>query len=279
MSSQLKTVVLLAGLSGLILLLGSLAGGRDGLLIAFGLALFMNLGSYWFSDKIVLSMYSARELSPADAPALHRLVEELSAEAGIPKPRVCLTPDAAPNAFATGRNPEHAVVAVTDGLLRLLDQDELRGVLAHEIAHIAHRDILIQSVAAVLSAVIMFLAGMARFAAIGGERGRERGNPLVMILMTMLAPLAATLIQMAISRSREYLADAGGARFARDPRALASALEKLQSYSRSIPMRRESPSTAHMFIVNPLSGQSLSRLFSTHPPVEERIARLLRMER
>ena len=279
MTSQIKTLALLSLLSGLILLLGGLAGGQSGLVIAFVVALAMNLGSYWFSDKIVLSMYSARELKPEDAPRLHRVVEELARNAGIPKPRLYVVPEAAPNAFATGRNPEHAVVAVTDGILRLLDDNELRGVLAHELAHIANRDILIQSVASVLATVVMFLANMARFAAIfgGNNRNREGGNPLAAIFMAILAPLAATLIQMAISRSREYLADASGASFCRDPRALASALGKLQSYSRQIPMRKESASTAHMFIVNPLNAQSLTRLFSTHPPVEERIARLMRM--
>jgi heat shock protein HtpX len=240
--------------------------------------MLMNLGSYWFSDKIVLSMYSARELSPGDAPLLHRLVDELARNAGIPKPRICVTPDEAPNAFATGRNPEHAVVAVTEGLLRLLDTEELRGVLAHEIGHIDNRDSLIQSVAGVLGTVIMLLASMARFTAIFGGRDRENSNPLALIFMAILAPLAATLIQMGISRSREYLADASGARYSGNPRALASALGKLQSCSQKIRLRRESPSTAHMFIVNPLSGLSLSKLFSTHPPVEERIERLLRLK-
>ncbi|MCL1915752.1 MAG: zinc metalloprotease HtpX [Desulfovibrionaceae bacterium] len=281
MTSQLKTVILLSVLSGLIMLMGGLAGGEQGLIIAFVFALVMNLGSYWFSDKIVLSMYSAREVNPADAPMLHRMVEELAANAGIPKPRVCVVPEEAPNAFATGRNPAHAVVAVTEGILRLLDSEELRGVLAHEIGHIANRDILIQSVASVLASVVMFLANMARFAAVFGGNNRSRsggGNALAGILMALLAPLAATLIQMAISRSREYLADASGARFCRNPRSLASALDKLQNYSRQIPLRRESASTAHMFIVNPLNAQSLSKLFSTHPPMEERIARLLRMK-
>ncbi|MCL1889665.1 MAG: zinc metalloprotease HtpX [Desulfovibrionaceae bacterium] len=281
MTSQLKTVVLLSALSGLIMLLGGMAGGEQGLVIAFVFALVMNLGSYWFSDKIVLSMYSARETSPSDAPMLHRMVEELAANAGIPKPRVCVVPEDAPNAFATGRNPAHAVVAVTEGILRLLDPEELRGVLAHEIGHIANRDILIQSVASVLASVVMFLANMARFAAVFGGNNRNRsggGNALAGIFMALLAPLAATLIQMAISRSREYLADASGARFCRDPLSLASALGKLQSYSRKIPLRRESASTAHMFIVNPLNAQSLSKLFSTHPPIDERIARLRQMK-
>jgi heat shock protein HtpX len=279
MTSQLKTLVFLAALTGLLMLLGGLLGGRSGLMLAFGLSLCMNLGSYWFSDKIVLSMYKARELTPADAPLLHRLVEELAAGAGIPKPRVCVIPQEAPNAFATGRNPENAVVAVTEGILRLLDTQELRGVLAHEIGHIAHRDILIQSVAAVLASSIVFLAGLARFAAIFGS-GRDRGqggNPAAMLLMALLAPLAAGLIQMAISRSREYLADAGGARYSGNPRALASALAKLQNGAKRLPLRGGSEATAHMFIVHPFSGMSMASLFSTHPPTEERIKRLLSM--
>ena len=281
MTSQIKTLLLLALLSGIIIAIGGAIGGSQGLVIAFAIALFMNVGSYWFSDKIVLSMYKARELAEADAPMLHRMVEELAANAGIPKPRIYLVPDQSPNAFATGRNPEHAVVAVTDGIMRLLSPEELRGVLAHEIAHIAHRDILIQSVAAVLASVITFLAHMAQFAAIFGGRSDERGggNPISMLLMALLAPIAAALIQFAISRSREYLADQGGAQYSGRPQDLASALGKLQSYSQRVPMREQSEATAHMFIVNPLSGKSLAGLFSTHPPIEERINRLLAMRK
>ncbi len=278
MTSKIKTLVLLASLTGLVMILGGMAGGKTGLVIAFGFAMLMNLGSYWYSDKIVLSMYRASELSPADAPILHKIVEDLSREAGIPKPRVCVVPEEAPNAFATGRNPDHAVVAVTEGLLRLLNPEELRGVLAHEIGHIANRDILIQSVAAVLASVIVFLANLAQFAAIfGGGGDRERGNPIAMLLMAILAPIAAALIQMAISRSREYLADDSGAKYCHNPRALASALGKLQSANQRTRMHKESETTAHMFIVHPFSGNSISRLFSTHPPIEERIKRLMAM--
>lgn len=278
MTSNLKTLVLLAALTGLIMLIGGIVGGQSGLVIAFVFAMVMNLGSYWFSDKIVLSMYHARELAPSESPLIHKMVEELSHNAGIPKPRIYVVPEEAPNAFATGRNPEHAVVAVTEGILKILQPEELRGVLAHEIGHIANRDILIQSVAAVLASVVMFLANMAQFAAIFGGRDREGGgNIFGMLLMAILAPIAATLIQMGISRSREYLADESGARYSGNPHALASALAKLQSWSGKVHMHKESGSTAHMFIVNPLTGSSLSKLFSTHPPIEERIARLHNM--
>lgn len=278
MTSNLKTLVLLAALTGLIMLIGGIVGGQSGLVIAFVFAMVMNLGSYWFSDKIVLGMYHARELAPSESPLIHKMVEELSRNAGIPKPRIYVVPEEAPNAFATGRNPEHAVVAVTEGILKILQPEELRGVLAHEIGHIANRDILIQSVAAVLASVVMFLANMAQFAAIFGGRDREGGgNIFGMLLMAILAPIAATLIQMGISRSREYLADESGARYSGNPHALASALAKLQSWSGKVHMHKESGSTAHMFIVNPLTGSSLSKLFSTHPPVEERIARLHNM--
>ncbi len=277
MTSQLKTFMLLALLSGLILLLGRFMGGSTGLAVAGVLALAMNIGSYWFSDKVVLRMYRARELSPGEAPMLHRMVEELAENAGIPKPRVCLVPDQAPNAFATGRNPQNAVVAVTEGIVRLLSPDELRGVLAHEIGHITNRDILVQSVAGVLATVVMYVANMMQFAAIFGMGGRNNegngGGGLVSgLLLAFLAPVAASLIQFAISRSREYMADATGARLCGNPHALASALAKLSSFSRP-PRRGDNPATAHMFIVNPFSG-GLRGLFSTHPPVEDRIRRL-----
>jgi heat shock protein HtpX len=283
MTSQLKTFFLLALLSGLILFMGQALGGSSGLLVALAFALLMNLGSYWYSDKIVLRMYKARELSPSEAPFLHRLVEDLAANAGIPKPRVCIVPDAAPNAFATGRNPEHAVVAVTDGLVRLLNPDELRGVLAHEISHVANRDILVQSVAGILASVVMFIANILQwgtifFGAGGRGDGDSRSSGASALLLALVAPLAAALIQFAISRSREYLADASGARISGKPEALASALRKLTDYSRQIPMHEGNPATAHMFIVNPFSGK-LSGLFSTHPPVEERVRRLLEMSR
>ncbi len=282
MTSQIKTVLLLALLSGLIIVLGAALGGRVGIIIAFGLALLMNVGSYWYSDKIVLSMYKAKELSVADAPALHAMVEELSAKAGIPKPRVCIIPEEAPNAFATGRNPEHGVVAVTDGIMRLLTPEELRGVIAHEIGHIANRDILIQTVAGVLASAIVSIANMMQFAAIFGVGRNDDGEGnsgglLGGLLLAFLAPVAAALIQMAISRSREYLADDTGAAISGQPLALAGALHKLQNYNKSIPMRNGNASTEQMFIVSPLFGGGMSNLFSTHPPIEERVARLQQM--
>ncbi len=280
MTSQLKTVVLLALLSGIIITLGGVMGGRAGVLIAFGFALIMNVGSYWYSDKIVLRMYRAKELSPNEAPMIYSMVSELSAKAGIPMPRICVIPEQAPNAFATGRNPEHGVVAVTEGIVRMLSPEELRGVLAHEIAHIANRDILIQSVAGVMASAIVSMANMLQFAFLfGGSRSdNEEGggtNPLAAIALMLLAPLAASLIQFAISRSREYMADAGGARYSGDPLALASALQKLQAYSQKIPMQHGNPSTAELFIVAPMfGGKGMSSLFSTHPSTEERVARL-----
>ncbi len=278
MANQLKTTVLLAVLTVLIVLIGRMFGGNQGMLIAFILAMIMNFGSYWFSDKIVLAMYRAKELSRSEAPEIHRMVEELAQHGGLPKPRIYLIPSDTPNAFATGRNPEHAVVAVTNGIVRLLEPEELKGVLAHELGHVKNRDILIGSIAATLAGVVMMLASMARFAAIFGFGGSDDddggGNIFVLILMSILAPLAAMLIQMAISRSREYLADETGARLAGNPRSLASALEKLAYGSQRIPMQQASPAAAHMFIVNPLSGGGFTRWFSTHPPVEERVRRL-----
>ncbi|SKA72523.1 heat shock protein HtpX [Paucidesulfovibrio gracilis DSM 16080] len=279
MSSQIKTLILLAALSAIILFLGAAMGGRAGLIFAMILALGMNFFSYWYSDKVVLRMYRAQILEPHEAPQLHAIVEDLARNAGIPKPRVALIPQDSPNAFATGRNPENAVVAVTSGILRLLTQDELRGVLAHEMGHVANRDILIQSVSAVLATAIMFVASMMRFAAFfGGGDDDEGANPLAAILLSILAPVAATLIQMAISRSREYLADETGAKLCGSPLSLASALAKLQQGAEQRPLQG-SPATENMFIVNPLSGRSLAGLFSTHPPVEERIARLKDMAR
>jgi heat shock protein HtpX len=257
-SNTMKTTFLLALMTVLIILIGRAIGGQQGMVLAFVLAGAMNLGSYWFSDRIVLAMYRAQEISPQEQPGIHQMVAELAQNAGIPKPRVYIIEDDSPNAFATGRNPQHAVVAVTTGILRILSRDELRGVLAHELGHVRNRDILVGSIAATMAGAIMMLANMARFAAI-------------------IAPLAAMLIQMAISRSREYLADASGAQFSHNPLSLASALEKLQRASQQIPMMDPKPATAHMFIVNPLSGRSLMNLFSTHPPIEERIARLRSM--
>lgn len=281
MSSQIKTALLLGLLTALILIVGQAMGGRQGLVIAFAMALVMNLGSYWFSDKIVLSMYSARELSPADAPGLHAMVEELARNGGIPKPRVMIVPQEAPNAFATGRNPEHGVVCVTEGIMRLLSPEELRGVLAHELGHIKNRDILVQSIAAVLGGAVVMMANMLQWGAIfgmGRSNDEEGGGSGVLggLLMAILAPIAASLIQMAISRSREYLADATGAQLSGTPLALAGALGKLDDYAHRIPMNAN-PATENMFIVNPFAGMSMASLFSTHPPTEERIRRLREM--
>jgi len=278
MTSQIKTALLLGLLTALILLIGRAMGGAAGLAIAFVLALVMNVGSYWFSDRIVLSMYRAKELAPHDAPGLHSLVGELAANAGLPKPRIYLIPQEAPNAFATGRNPERGVVAVTSGIMSMLSTDELRGVLAHELGHIRNRDILIQSVAAVLGGAVMMLANMLQWAAIfgGGRDDDEGANPLAALALAIIAPFAAMLIQMAISRSREYLADAAGAQISGRPLALASALGKLDAYSRKIPMRAN-PATENMFIVSPFAGARAANWFSTHPPTEERIRRLREM--
>ncbi len=283
MANQLKTFMLLALLTGLILFIGGAVGGRAGLMLAFVFALVMNVGSYWFSDTIVLKLYRAREVSPSEAPGLHHMVAELAQEAGIPKPRVCIIPGEAPNAFATGRSPANGVVAVTEGIVNLLTTDELRGVLAHEIGHIKNRDILVQTVAGVMASVVLFLANMAQFAALFGGMGSSSDDdgpsPLVALLLAIVAPFAAMLIQMAISRSREYMADATGAQLSHDPLALARALEKLSSANAKRPMPVGSQATAHMFIVSPLSGSRLAGLFSTHPPMEERIHRLQAMAR
>ena len=281
MTSQLKTLVLMAALSAVLIFMGGALGGQNGILIALAFALVMNVGSYWYSDKIVLSMYRAQELSPADAPMVHQIVEELARNAGVPKPRLYIVPQQAPNAFATGRDPEHGVIAVTQGIMQLLPLDQLRGVLAHEMAHIANRDILVQSVAGVIASAITAIANMLQFAMIfGGSRDEEGNgtNPLAAIAMMILGPLAASLIQMAISRRREYMADAAGASYCGDPMALAYALNNLDAYSRQIPMQAN-PATENMFIVNPLTGSSMRRLFSTHPSMEERIANLQEMAR
>jgi len=284
MTSQIKTVFLLALLSALIIGLGALLGGRTGIIIALGLALLMNVGSYWYSDKIVLSMYRARPLDAYEAPALHRMVEELAHHAAIPKPRICVIPEEAPNAFATGRDPAHGVVAVTEGIMRLLSPEELRGVLAHEIAHIANRDILVQTVAGVMASAIVSIANMMQFMAIfGGNRNNSgsggSGNVIVALLMAVLAPIAASIIQMAISRSREYLADDTGAALSGQPLALAGALAKLQNANQRVPMRAGNAATSSMFIVAPFSAGSAAKWFSTHPPIEERIARLQALAR
>ncbi len=279
--NTLKVGVLLVALTALFIFVGDIIGGRSGAMIAFALALLMNFVSYWFSDKIVLGMYGARPLSPGDAPELHRMVERLSERAGIPTPRLYVVPGDQPNAFATGRSPTHAAVAVTAGLLNLLNADEVEGVLAHEIAHIKHRDTLTMTVVATIAGAVMLLADMARWAMIfGGARSddREGGNPLVFLFIMIVAPIAAMLIQLAISRAREYEADATGAKLAGNPDGLINALRKLEQASRMIPMQA-SPSTAHLFIVNPLRGMggTLMSLFMTHPPIEERVRRLQRM--
>ena len=276
MGNQLKTTLLLGSLTGLIVLIGRYFGGSSGMVIAFVFAVLMNFGSYWFSDKIVLKLYKSRQLSSQESPELYSLVSRLSQSASLPMPKIYLIPSESPNAFATGRNSKHAVIAVTQGILRLLNSSELEGVLAHEIAHIKDRDILISSIAATLAGVIMMIASMARWAAIFGGFGGsddDDGGILGFVVLAFLAPLAALIIQLAISRSREYLADLTGARIAGNPLGLASALEKLDSASKKIPIKAN-PATSHLFIVNPLSGKSLMSLFSTHPPTAERIARL-----
>ncbi|AEE15374.1 protease htpX [Thermodesulfobium narugense DSM 14796] len=281
MGDQIKTFLLLGLLSVILISMGGLIGGKSGLLIAFLIALSMNFISYWFSDKIVLKMTGAREVSRDEAPILHDIVEELSYRANIPKPKIYITDDPSPNAFATGRDPEHSAVAVTSGILRILNARELKGVLGHEIGHIKHRDILISSLAAVLASTITFVADMARWAMFFGvDRERDdNNNPIALvgsILMLILAPIAAMLIQFAISRSREFLADEEGAKLSRDPDALADALEKLHRGVELVPSDT-SPALSHMYIVNPLKGDFISNLFSTHPPFEERIKRLRNM--
>jgi heat shock protein HtpX len=282
MSSQVKTALLLASLTALILLIGHALGGNKGIVLAFFLALVMNLVSYWYSDKIVLKMYRARPVTRDDDPYLYNTVRNLAMRAGIPEPKLYLIPQKSPNAFATGRNPANAAVAVTEGALELLDRHELEGVLAHELAHVRNRDILVSTIAATLAGAIMMIGTWLRWAAIfGGFQGDDDDGAggLGLLAIAILAPVAAIIIQLAISRSREYLADATGARIAGTPRGLASALEKLHGYSRRAPMRNANPSTAHMFIVQPFSGGGLTALFSTHPPVEKRIQKLLGMYR
>jgi len=273
--NMMKTVLLMTGLTLLLVLAGSALGGKSGMMTAFIFACIMNIGTYWFSDKIVLAMYGAKEVSYAEAPEIHSIVRELSMRAGLPMPKVYIIDNATPNAFATGRNPEHAAVAVTRGIVSLLTREELSGVLGHELAHIKHRDILIGTIAATVAGAISMLANMAQWSMyFGGRRDdREGGHPVVAIIMMILAPIAAMLIQMAISRSREYLADEGGAKIAGNPLSLAKALGKLHKGVQMMPMNAN-PATAHMFIVSPLSGGGFLTLFSTHPPIEERIKRL-----
>ncbi|PYN75388.1 MAG: zinc metalloprotease HtpX [Candidatus Rokuibacteriota bacterium] len=280
MSNVFKTGFLLAVLTMMLVLLGGAFGGRQGMLIAFVIALLMNFFSYWFSDKMVLAAYGAQPIEEAAAPRLYAIVHRLATRAGIPMPRVYLIPSETPNAFATGRNPEHAAVAVTEGIMRILDEEELEGVLAHELSHVKNHDVLISTIAATLAGAITYLAHMAQYAAMfGGRRDDEEGgsNPIAAILLAILAPIAALLVQMAVSRAREFQADATGAQVAGKSWGLAKALEKLQMANEAAPMAQATPATAHLFIVNPLSGQTLMRLFSTHPPLEERIARLRAM--
>ncbi len=281
MRNTLKTFMLLAALTALFMLIGQALGGRSGMIFAFVMAAAMNFFAYWFSDKLALKMSGAVPVSETEAPELHSIVAELARKAGIPKPKVYIIPKQTPNAFATGRNPSHAAVAVTQGILELLNRDELEGVLAHELAHIKNRDILISSVAAVIAGAISYLAHMAQWTMMFGGFGRSDdddggGSMIGALAMMILAPLAAALIQMAISRSREYLADYTGAKICNCPESLASALKKLEEWNRRIPMQ-VNPATAQMYIVNPLSGQSLANLFSTHPPIQERIRRLMEM--
>jgi len=278
MGNQIRTTLLLAVMTVLIMVVGHLIGGQQGMFIALIIAAGMNFFSYWFSDKIVLRMYRAQEVTPQQSPDLYEMVATLARNGGLPVPRVFVIPQDTPNAFATGRNPEHAVVAVTQGLLQLMDREQIKGVLAHEMAHVKNRDILIGSIAATMAGAIMMLASMARWSAIfgGGHRDDSEGGGLGgigLIVMSIIAPLAAMIVQMAVSRSREYLADSTGAQLAGNSRGLADALEKLGAYSQRLPMQAN-PSTAHMFIVNPLAGGSLMSLFSTHPPIEKRVARL-----
>jgi len=276
MNNVVKTALLLGALSALLMFIGEMLGGGQGLIFGFFFAVAMNFGSYWFSDKIVLRMYSAREVGPENR--LYQIVQRLAQRAGLPMPKVYIIPQPSPNAFATGRNPQHAAVAATEGILQILDDDELEGVIAHELAHVKHRDILISSIAATLAAAIMMVSRFAMFWGGGRSNDREGGNPLALLATIILAPIAAMLIQAAISRSREYDADAGGAAIAGDPRGLVKALKKIEAASQRVPLDAN-PATAHMFIVKPFSAQGLLGLFSTHPPTEDRVRALLGLDR
>jgi len=281
--NTVKTIGLMVFMTVLLVFVGGAIGGRSGMIFAFGLAVLMNFGSYWFSDKIVLRMYKAQPVTEAQAPELHAIVRTLVQKAGMPMPKVYIIPDETPNAFATGRNPEHAVVAVTQGITRLLSREELTGVIAHELAHIKHRDMLTGTIVATIAGAISMLAQMAQWAMIfgGGRRDSddEGGSPIVAIVMMIVAPIAAMLVQMAISRTREFEADKGGAQIAGHPSGLANALLKLERGSQVVPMHDAKPATAHMFIVNPLTGGGIMKLFSTHPPIADRVKRLNEMAR
>jgi len=278
-TNYFKTAVLLGVMTGLILVVGRALGGQQGMLLALIFAGVMNFVSYWFSDKIVLKMYRGREVSPAEAPRFHAIVDRLIARADLPKPKLYILPGDSPNAFATGRNPAHAAVAATEGVMKLMTDEEFEGVIAHELGHVKNRDILISSVAATIAGAITFLATMARWGALfggygGNDRERGGGNIITLLLTAILAPIAAMVVQMAISRSREFAADATGAQIAGQPYGLAKALEKLDGYSKRLPMEA-TQATAHMFIVAPFTGSAITNLFSTHPPIAERVRRLL----
>ena len=279
--NTVKTLGLMVFMTLLLVFVGAALGGRSGMVMAFAMAAIMNVGMYWFSDKIVLRMYKAQPVTEAEAPELHGIVRTLVQKAGLPMPKVYIIPDETPNAFATGRNPEHAVVAVTQGIMRILSREELSGVIAHELAHIKHRDMLTGTIVATIAGAISMLAQMAQWSMIfGGRRDDdEGGSPIVALVMMIVAPIAAMIVQMAISRTREFEADKGGAQIAGSPSGLANALLKLEKGSQLVPMTDAKPATAHMFIVNPLTGGGLMKLFSTHPPIAERVARLNEMAR
>jgi heat shock protein HtpX len=280
MFNLMKTAILMAAITALFMAIGSLLGGQTGMMLALLVALGMNFFSYWFSDKMVLKMYNAREVDAASAPQFYRMVQELAQKAELPMPKVYIIDEAAPNAFATGRNPANAAVAATTGIMRVLSERELRGVMAHELAHVKHRDILISTISATMAGAISMLANFAMLFSGRDSEGRP-ANPIVGILVMILAPIAASLIQMAISRAREFEADRGGAEISGDPQALASALDKIHRYAQGIPLEaaERHPETAQMMIMNPLSGGGIKGLFSTHPATEERVARLLEMAR
>lgn len=279
MVNTMKTFILMAALTALFMFGGRALGGQSGMVFALVMALAMNFFAYWYSDKMALTMSKAREISYSQASQLHAMVEKLARNAGLPKPRIYIMPGRTPNAFATGRNPEHAAVAVTEGLLQLLQPDELEGVISHELGHIKNRDILISSIAAVMAGAISYMATMAQWAMIFGGGGNDDegpGNLVAMLGMMIIAPLAAAIIQMAISRSREFLADSSGAKICGHPVSLANALQRLAEYNKRLPMK-VNPATAQMYIVNPLTGGTMASLFSTHPPIQERIRRLREM--
>lgn len=279
MINQIKTIILLGILTGLMLLVGNILGGRDGLQIALLFTIILNFGSYWFSDKIVLAMYRAKEAKKNEYASLHKIIEDVASKANVPKPKVYIIPTSTPNAFATGRNPKHATVAVTEGILKILTSDELKGVLAHEMSHVKNRDILVTTIASTIAGVISYLAQMAQYAAIFGSRDdRENSNALGMLVLAILTPLIAMIIQLAISRSREYLADESGAKTLKNSKGLANALQKIDTAVKHNPLQFGSPTTSSLFILNPFSAKGLTNLFSTHPSTQERIKRLNEMK-